>query len=563
MLSKKIAEVGNPIIYIFLSLAISCISYGIFEEFRGLTIFIVAFFFISILYYCGIEFTGFMIAFFILGFFLNYSYYKVQINVTGEVRIIQKSQYNIVGNYGGKNITIETNNKDCNIGEIYNITGKLEKVQDKINGIVGIVKPERMDKINGDFITKLYDFKRKIYVRLEDNLGKRKAGLISSIAFGYSDNLDFEDKDDMKTLGIIHSISVSGLHVVIVYGFLRIFMGCKFGLLGTMLYVIFTGSNYSCLRAFVMLACVEGGKILKRNNSSISALCFSATILILYQPFSIFNISLHLSYLATWGIVMFNKKINDLLYKLHNKLRESLSLTLSAQVFSLPYLILIFKDFSANFIVGNLILVPLVDLMVITGNILPLVYIFPKLFDFCSYLNLIIIEIFDWLVDIINIISLPTVYGNENIVFVYLASLMGFYFVKKGYRKFIYLPFICIFTALIQIYSPIPNIKYYKEGAILVSYKWERLLMVNKSQVDMKRLLKITFATKAYRKEGKIVISGIGNIKTQGKNYVLETFNKKYLLKMSNGEKELKEYDIINFKDGVINEIFIINGNVI
>jgi competence protein ComEC len=32
---------------------------------------------------------------------------------------------------------------------------------------------------------------------------------------------------------------------------------------------------------------------------------------------------------------------------------------------------------------------------------------------------------------------------------------------------------------------------------------------------------------------------------------------------MSNGEKELKEYDIINFKDGVINEIFIINGSVI
>lgn len=69
MLSKKIAEVGNPIIYIFLSLAISCISYGIFEEFRGLTIFIVAFFFISILYYCGIEFTGFMIAFLFWDFF--------------------------------------------------------------------------------------------------------------------------------------------------------------------------------------------------------------------------------------------------------------------------------------------------------------------------------------------------------------------------------------------------------------------------------------------------------------------------------------------------------------
>lgn len=562
MLYKKIGEVGNPLIYIFLSLAISCISYGIFEEFRGLTIFIVAFFFISVLYYCGIEFTSIMIIFFIVGIFMNYSYYKVPNKINGEVRIVNVTKYDIIGSYNGKDISIKTNKKDCKIGEIYNISGKLENIQDKINGIAGEVKPERMDKVSGDFITKLWDAKRKIYDRLEENLGTRKAGLIASIAFGYSDHIDFEDKEDMKNLGIIHSISVSGLHVVIVYGFLRILIGRKLGLLGTMIYVIFTGSSYPSIRAFLMLSCVEGGHILKRNNSSVSALCFSAIILIIYQPYSIFSVSMHLSYLATLGIVMFNRKFNNFLYMLNNKLREPLSLTLSAQVFSLPYLILIFKDFSVNFIVGNLLLVPLVDLMVITGNILPIVYISPKLFDFCSYLNLIIIRIFDWLLDIIDKISLPMFYGNENVVFFYLIMLLSLYFVKNGYKKFIYLPLICIFVIGIKIYSPIPNIKYYKEGAILVSYKGERILLVNKSQVDMKRLLKVTSATQVYRNEVSINIHGICNIKTQGKNYILETLKEKYLLKISNDKKQLKEYGIINFKDKAVNEIFIVNGNV-
>ena len=172
-------------------------------------------------------------------------------------------------------------------------------------------EPKIINKANGDFITKLYEFKRKIYNKLEENLGKRKAGLIASIAFGYSDYLDEEDKEDMKNFGIIHSISVSGLHVVIVYGFLKIFMGGKVGLLATMIYVIFTGYSYPSIRAFLMLSSVEVGHILKKNNSSISALCFSAMILIIYQPYSIFSISLHLTYLATMGIVMFNKKFNS------------------------------------------------------------------------------------------------------------------------------------------------------------------------------------------------------------------------------------------------------------
>ncbi|WP_297429210.1 ComEC/Rec2 family competence protein [Clostridium sp.] len=460
MLSKKIEDVGNPIVYIFLSLAISCIYYGIHEDFKGLAILIVSLYFVCLFYYCGLSFSSLMIIFFIIGIFINYSYYGITDKINGKVRIVKVSNYGVIATYEGKNITLKTNNKNFYVGDKYEIIGKVERIKDEYNGIVGEVEPQEISKINGDFISRLYEIKRNIYSALEENLGKRKAGLIASVAFGYSDFLDPEDKEDMKNLGVIHSISVSGLHVAIVYGFLRIFMGSKFGLLSTIIYVIFTGYNYSSIRAFVMLASVEGGHILKRNNSSISALCLSAIILIIFQPYSIFNISFHLSYLATLGIVMFNKRFNDVLYKITAKLRQPLSLTLSAQVFTLPYLILIFKDFSVNFIIGNMLLVPLVDLMVISGNVLALTYFFPKLFDFCSYLNLNIIKVFDWILNMIDNFSLPMFYGNEYVVFFYLILMLSFYLVKKKHKKFIYLPLIAILVIAIQLYSPILNIVY-------------------------------------------------------------------------------------------------------
>lgn len=563
MIAKKIEEVGNPVVYIFLTLAISCISYGLNEQFSGLTIFIVGFFFVSMFYYCGISFTSLMVAFFMAGILINYSYYKVPSNIDGEIRIVKVTNYAIIGTYEGKNISLKIDSKNLYVGEKYKVIGKLENIQDKSNGIVGELEPKEIYKTEGDWITKLYEFKRNMYTRLEENLGKRKAGLLASIAFGYSDYLDLEDKEDMKNLGIIHSISVSGLHVVIVYGFLRIFLGGKLGLLATMIYVIFTGYNYSSIRAFVMLACVEGGHILKRNNSSISALCLSALVLIVYQPFSIFNISFHLTYLATLGIILFNKKIINSLYKIPIKLRDPLSLTFSAQVFTVPYLILIFKDFSVNFIVGNLFLVPFVDLMVITGNVLPIVYIFPKLFDFCSYVNLKIIKMFDWMLNIVDKFSLPMFYGNEYVVFFYLFLLISFYFVRKGYKKFVYLPLISIFIIGLQIYSPVPNIRYYKEGAILITYNGERVLIANKNGIDIKRLSEAAMATKNYRNIKTVAINGVGNIKLQGKDYILNTPKEKYLLKVTTSKNQTKEYDIINFKDGFTNKIFIIDGEVI
>lgn len=562
MVLKKLEEVNNPIIYIFGAIAVSCICYGIYIDFRGLSIFIGALFFVYIFSYFGIKFFILIFLFFITGLYINSSYYKIYNNIDGIVRVIEINNYETIGRINGKNIILNSKN-DVVEGKLYHIKANIINESDRYEGIVGRAETYEIYAIDDDFISILYNFKKNIFEKLKENLGSRRAGLITSIAFGDSKNIDYEDKDDMKNYGIIHSVSVSGLHVAVVYGFLRRFVGNKVGLILCSVYVIFTGCNYSSIRAFVMLSTVELAKIFKRNNNSLSALSLSALILLIFKPYGIMEISFHLSYLATLGIILLNKSINYKLYKIPSKIRESLSITLSAQVFIFPYMMIVFKDFSLNFIVGNLIFIPFINILVILGNMLIPSYKFSWLFDFFSYLCLNIIKFFDVLINKIDLYAIPMFYGNEYVAFFYLWILISLYFIKKGYRNFIYIPLISIVVIAISMYSPIMNIRYYKEGALLISYKGDRILVSSKKGVDMERLSKISNASESYKIEKNIYFKDMLTLKTIKNDYILKFKDKEFILNMSGKENYYNDYDIISFKDGPVNRIFIIGDKLI
>ena len=89
------------------------------------------------------------------------------------------------------------------------------------------------------------------------------------------------------------------------------------------------------------------------------------------------------------------------------------------------------------------------------------------------------------------------------------------------------------------------------------------MIISNKSEIDMERLSKAAMAEKMYRNKNFIQVNEICKIKSIGEDYILYACGKKYLLKMTWDKKYDKEYDIINFKDGAVNSIFIIDGNMI
>ena len=458
---EKIGEVKTPIIYISLTIIISSIVYGLYFKYFLPAAIVAGCFFIFILFSTNKCFTIFIVIIFLIGIGININYYNVNINKNfiGEIRVIENKSYYKIISFKGKRLYIQDFQGE--LGEKFIIKGIFTKEVDREKGIIGNIKVNSSKKIKEDFRYKLYELRKKIYFKLDENIGKRKAGLILSLAFGCSDYLDNEDSEDMRGMGVIHAVSVSGLHVALVYGILKKFLNNKIALLGTVIYVLLTGAEFSSLRALIMIMFLSFSFGLRKNYNSLGALAFSALIITLLAPYAPFKLGFQLSFLATLGIIMFSQKLNNKLYKFPKYLRETFSISLSAQVFTIPIMIIAFEEFSIAFIIGNTILVPIFDILIKLGNLLLIVLPFSILFDFISFIIYKVINFLDSIMYYLYIFPQEIII-NKGFALIYVCALIGLYYGVKKDKKFILLPIIANFVFMIHIYSPIVRVDYYK-----------------------------------------------------------------------------------------------------
>ncbi|MFQ6999899.1 MAG: ComEC/Rec2 family competence protein [Clostridium sp.] len=383
-----------------------------------------------------------------------------------------------------------------------------------------------------------------------------------SLAFGCSDYLDNEDSEDMRGMGVIHAVSVSGLHVALVYGILKKFLNNKIALLGTVIYVLLTGAEFSSLRALIMIMFLSFSFGLRKNYNSLGALAFSALIITLLAPYAPFKLGFQLSFLATLGIIMFSQKLNNKLYKFPKYLRETFSISLSAQVFTIPIMIIAFEEFSIAFIIGNTILVPIFDILIKLGNLLLIVLPFSILFDFISFIIYKVINFLDSIMYYLYIFPQEIII-NKGFALIYVCALIGLYYGVKKDKKFILLPIIANFVFMIHIYSPIVRVDYYKEGAILVSYRGDRAVVTNKRNIDIKTLKKVSLTSKGYREGKKIKIKNGIEIFKDDKDFIIKIKEREYTINMSKKKNFKKEYDIIDFKNNNLNGFYILKDKII
>ncbi len=562
MAIEKIGEVKTPIIYISLTIIISSIVYGLYFKYFLPAAIVAGCFFIFILFSTNKCFTIFIVIIFLIGIGININYYNVNINKNfiGEIRVIENKSYYKIISFKGKRLYIQDFQGE--LGEKFIIKGIFTKEVDREKGIIGNIKVNSSKKIKEDFRYKLYELRKKIYFKLEENIGKRKAGLILSLAFGCSDYLDNEDSEDMRGMGVIHAVSVSGLHVALVYGILKKFLNNKIALLGTVIYVLLTGAEFSSLRALIMIMFLSFSFGLRKNYNSLGALAFSALIITLLAPYAPFKLGFQLSFLATLGIIMFSQKLNNKLYKFPKYLREIFSISLSAQVFTIPIMIIAFEEFSIAFIIGNTILVPIFDILIKLGNLLLIVLPFSILFDFISFIIYKVINFLDSIMYYLYIFPQEIII-NKGFALIYVCALIGLYYGVKKDKKFILLPIIANFVFMIHIYSPIVRVDYYKEGAILVSYRGDRAVVTNKRNIDIKTLKKVSLTSKGYREGKKIKIKNGIEIFKDDKDFIIKIKEREYTINMSNKKNFKKEYDIIDFKNNNLNGFYILKDKII
>jgi competence protein ComEC len=252
---------------------------------------------------------------------------------------------------------------------------------------------------SGDIITHIAPIHRKLIHRAlivrmkiirmfeERGIKGEQLALVAAITLGQKSMLDPEQKLNFIRAGVMHIMAVSGLHALILSLFvlnLLFFMKRRFNILRIIItllvlwsFAFVTGLTPSVVRATLMFTFLQAGKLMKRPANGINSVLASAFFLIILRPSVIFDAGFLLSYSAViyiisfyndfYRVIRFNNRVSD-------KIWQMSAITIVAQAGTLPLTILLFNRFPIYFIIANITIVPLANLLIITACLIPIFF---------------------------------------------------------------------------------------------------------------------------------------------------------------------------------------------
>ena len=175
---------------------------------------------------------------------------------------------------------------------------------------------------------------------------KDTGAIVSALLLGERDYLPDQLRLDFRRIGISHILALSGMHLAVlslgiekVLSFFyvkkktRIVVTTAF----VVIYMALTGFSVSVVRAGIMLIISSLLFLLSRGKDSLTSLSVAVTLICLINPNAIFDISLQLSALATFGIIVLGE-ISSQFKKpktIKDKILSYLTLSFLASVFAI------------------------------------------------------------------------------------------------------------------------------------------------------------------------------------------------------------------------------------
>ncbi len=215
---------------------------------------------------------------------------------------------------------------------------------------------------------------------LVNHLSGQELALAQALILGDRSFLDPETTKDFGNSGAMHVLAVSGLHIGIILQiilfflklFSRFFSKGKALIIALVLIWIYTfisGSSASVLRSTFMFSVLAVSQLKGKSYNPLNSLFFTGFVLLLLNPFFLFDIGFQLSFLAMSGIFLFYRPISKWIYfrnKWIRKVWEGSAVGIAAQFVTVPLTLFYFHQFPNYFMMTN------IGLMFSTGLILGL-----------------------------------------------------------------------------------------------------------------------------------------------------------------------------------------------
>ncbi|MDO4481665.1 MAG: DNA internalization-related competence protein ComEC/Rec2 [Bacillota bacterium] len=266
------------------------------------------------------------------------------------------------------------------------LTGKCSEEQLKTGKIVG-------NFFKGLLINKVSIVKHRFYIKmsralagLEDLLpgkgagdepagfGAEAAGLFSGMLFGDRSGLSEETYESFRENGTAHVLSVSGLHVGIIYGAVGVLMGKRrrscaaaclrvFTLAGCALLASF---SVSVMRAVFMAVLHLLAERIHKRYDMISAACVTASVFLLKNPYMLFSPGFILSFSAVLSLAVIGGGLKRRI-KSENPVFSAAVPLAAVQLGTAPVNVIMFNYFSFASFTANIPVIFLSGIMIPAG----------------------------------------------------------------------------------------------------------------------------------------------------------------------------------------------------
>jgi competence protein ComEC len=233
------------------------------------------------------------------------------------------------------------------------------------------------------------------------DFSKEEFSVANSLLFGYTGDLTEDVFNNYSNTGVMHVLSVSGLHVGIIYMLINMILQSvdasmttrfrHFLIIASVLwfYAMLSGMSPSIVRSAVMFSLLKLSESLYNKMGSLHAFFACLFVMLLYDANYLFDVGFQLSFCAVYGILYFQPKFKSwftFTRKYQLKIFELLSITIAAQIATIPISLYYFHQFPNYFIINNAVIVPLSSLVMIIGLVFISVSAIPYIGNICFYI---------------------------------------------------------------------------------------------------------------------------------------------------------------------------------
>ena len=227
--------------------------------------------------------------------------------------------------------------------------------------------------------------------------------VVAAMALGDKSALTQELKDVYSVTGASHILALSGLHMGIIYTLLSLFVfSRRWQMLSQIIimlsiwgFVFLVGMSTSVMRSAVMLSVYALLSLGHRDRMSVNTLAFTAIVMLMVNPMSLFDDGFQMSYMAVFSILLFVPLMEGIFsaeylmsHRVVRWLWGMVAVSLSAQIGTAPLIAYYFGRFSCYFLPTNFIVIPAAMLILYLSLVVLLV---PSLafilFDIVAMLN--------------------------------------------------------------------------------------------------------------------------------------------------------------------------------